>query len=124
MKLCGNPSKTTGLCGLVAPPKDLIIDSYANFQEKQLTLKSENMNIMDIQSVKIDLIHWLSELEDMSVLEQIQSLKEEQENSFQLNTEQGKELESRLERYEKGEMRFSSWDAVKKRIRDQANDAL
>lgn len=82
------------------------------------------MNIMDIQSVKIDLIHWLSELEDMSVLEQIQSLKEEQENSFQLNAEQGEELESRLERYEKGEMRFSSWDAVKKRIRDRANDAL
>lgn len=82
------------------------------------------MNIMDIQSIKIDLIHWLSELEDMSVLEQIQSLKEEQENSFQLNAEQGEELESRLERYEKGEMRFSSWDAVKKRIRDRANDAL
>lgn len=79
---------------------------------------------MDIQSIKIDLIHWLSELEDMSVLEQIQSLKEEQENSFQLNAEQGEELESRLERYEKGEMRFSSWDAVKKRIRDRANDAL
>lgn len=79
---------------------------------------------MDIQSIKIELIHWLSELEDMSVLEQIQSLKEEQENSFQLNAEQGEELESRLERYEKGEMRFSSWDAVKKRIRDRANDAL
>lgn len=79
---------------------------------------------MDIQCIKIDLIHWLSELEDMSVLEQIQSLKEEQENSFQLNAEQGEELESRLERYEKGEMRFSSWDAVKKRIRDRANDAL
>lgn len=79
---------------------------------------------MDIQSIKIDLIHWLSELEDMSVLEQIQSLKEEQENSFQLNAEQGEELESRLERYEKGEMRFSSWEAVKKRIRDRANDAL
>lgn len=75
------------------------------------------MNIMDIQSIKIELIHWLSELEDMSVLEQIQSLKEEQEISFQLNAEQGKELEGRLERYEKGEMRFSSWDAVKKRIR-------
>lgn len=84
----------------------------------------KTISSMDIQSIKIDLIHWLSELEDMSVLEQIQSLKEEQENSFQLNAEQGEELESRLERYEKGEMRFSSWDAVKKRIRDRANDAL
>lgn len=75
------------------------------------------MRSMDIQSVKIDLIHWLSKLEDMSVLEQIQGLKEEQEKSFQLSDEQERELEGRLERHENGEMRFSSWDAVKKRVR-------
>lgn len=73
-----------------------IIDSDANFHEKPLILMHKTISSMDIQSVKIDLIHWLSELEDMSVLEQIQSLKEEQENSFQLNAEQGEELESRL----------------------------
>lgn len=72
---------------------------------------------MNIQSVKIDLIHWLTELQDISVLKQIQGLKEEQENSLQLNAEQKKELESRLERYENGEMSFSSWDTVKKRIK-------
>lgn len=55
-----------------------------------------SMRSMDIQSVKIDLIHWLSELEDMSVLEQIQGLKEEQEKSFQLSDEQERELEGRL----------------------------
>jgi len=92
--------------------------------EKQLTLKCETMASMDVQSVKIDLIRWLTELEDKSVLEQIQGLKEKQESSFELNAEQGKELDSRLEKYENGEMKFSSWDTVKNRIRDRAKDAL
>ena len=33
---------------------------------------------MDVQSVKIDLIHWLTELQDQSVLKQLQGLKEQQ----------------------------------------------
>src|SRR5690606_16970415 len=72
-----------------------IIPSNENYMEKQLTLKCETMMSMDVQSVKIDLIHWLTELEDKSVLEQIQGLKEKQESSFELNAEQGKELDSR-----------------------------
>ena len=79
---------------------------------------------MDIQSIKVDLIHWLTELQDQSVLEQIQGLKEQQESSFELNAEQTKELDSRLEKYENGEMKFSPWDKVRERIKSRAEDAL
>lgn len=79
---------------------------------------------MDVKSVKIELIHWLTELEDKSVLEQIQVLKDKQESSFELNAEQRKELDSRLEKYENGEMKFSTWDTVKNRIRDRTKDTL
>lgn len=79
---------------------------------------------MDIQSVKIDLIHWLTLLEDTYVLEKIQSLKEQQESSFELGEENQIELERRLQKYENGEMQFSSWDEVKSRVRTQSKDGL
>lgn len=79
---------------------------------------------MDIQSVKIDLIHWLTLLEDTYVLEKIQSLKEQQESSFELGEENQIELELRLQKYENGEMQFSSWDEVKSRVRTQSKDGL
>lgn len=79
---------------------------------------------MDVQSVKIDLIHWLTELQDKSVLKKLQGLKEQQESSFELSAEQKQELEGRLEKYENGEMEFSPWDTVKDRVRNRTKDAL
>lgn len=77
---------------------------------------------MDVQSVKIDLIHWLTELQDKTVLKKLQGLKEQQETSFELSEEQKKELDGRLEKYENGEMDFSPWDTVKNRVRNRAKD--
>jgi putative addiction module component (TIGR02574 family) len=93
-------------------------------KENTLTLSCKIMKIMDIQSVKIDLIHWLTELQDTSVLKQLQGLKEQQESSHELSSEQKKEMDSRVEKYENGEMKFSSWDSVKNRIRNRPKDAL
>lgn len=79
---------------------------------------------MDVQSLKIDLIHWLTEFQDKSVLKKLQGLKEQQEKSFELTKEQEDELDSRLKNYESGEMKFTSWDSVKDRIRKRSKDAL
>lgn len=79
---------------------------------------------MDVQSVKIDLIHWLTELQDQSVLKQLQGLKEQQQSSFGLGEAQIEELDSRLEKYENGETKFSPWDKVKERVRNHAKDSL
>lgn len=79
---------------------------------------------MDTQSIKIDLIHWLTELQDTSILKKLQILKESHKEAYQLSTDQEKELDIRLEKYEAGEMKFSSWDKVKDRVRNRAKDAL
>ena len=79
---------------------------------------------MDTKSVKIDLIHWLTELHDTSILKELQILKDRHKETYQLSTDQEKELDIRLEKYEAGEMKFSSWDTVKDRIRSRAKDAL
>ena len=79
---------------------------------------------MDVQSVIIELIHWLTELQDKSVLKTLQALKEQQENAFEPSAEQKKELDGRIEKYENGEMEFSPWDTVKYRVRNRAINAL
>ena len=79
---------------------------------------------MDTKSIKIDLIHWLTELQDTSILKELQILKDRHKETHQLTTDQEKELDIRLEKYEAGEMKFSSWDTVKDRIRNRAKDAL
>lgn len=79
---------------------------------------------MDTQSIKINLIHWLVVLEDMSVLEKIQSAKEKKESFIDLNAEKRKEQDSKLDKHENREMKFSSWDTVKNIIWDRVKDAL
>ncbi|MFC0655155.1 addiction module component [Mongoliitalea lutea] len=76
---------------------------------------------MDIQSVKIDLIHWLTELEDTSILKKLQIIKELEENTLLLSEEQQKELDIRLEKYENGQLEFTFWEIVKTRIKSQIN---
>lgn len=79
---------------------------------------------MDIQSIKIDLIQWLAELQDKDVLEKLRSFKKEQEEIDLLSDDQKTELERRLKAYEKGEISFSSWEEAKGRIRNEAPDGL
>lgn len=76
---------------------------------------------MDIQSLKIDLIHWLTELKDTAVLEKINAIKEETDG---LTESQHAELERRLEKYSKGEMNFKSWEDAKESIRERSKNAL
>lgn len=76
---------------------------------------------MDIQSLKIDLIHWLTELKDTAVLEKIIAIKEEADG---LTASQHAELDRRLEKYDKGEMYFKSWEEAKESIRERSKNAL
>jgi putative addiction module component (TIGR02574 family) len=76
---------------------------------------------MDIQSLKIDLIHWLTELRDETVLEKIQAIKEE--GDYDLSPAQQEELDKRLERYERGDMKFKSWEETKASIRSRSKNA-
>lgn len=78
---------------------------------------------MDIQSLKIDIIHWLTELKDKNVLERIYAIKEGEEGN-ELSSAQQTELENRLNKYDLGEMEFKSWEETKASIRKRSKDAL
>lgn len=79
---------------------------------------------MDIQSAKIELIHWLTELQDKTILKKLQGIKDQEESTFELSPDQKKELDDRLEKYENGEVEFSTWETVKDRIRNRTKDDL
>lgn len=74
---------------------------------------------MTIESLKIDLIHWLSELDDRHTLEELLRIKKKQEKAGLLNEKQKEELDKRLDKYESGEMEFASWDTVKQRVKNR-----
>lgn len=77
---------------------------------------------MDIQSLKIDIIHWLTELKDKNVLEKIYAIKEEER--IELSHAQQDELDKRLEKFGKGDMKFKSWEETKASIRKRSKNAV
>ena len=77
---------------------------------------------MNIQTLKIDIIHWLTELKDKDVLEKVYALKEEA--NIELSPAQQTELDKRLKKYEQGEMKFKSWDEAKASIKRRSKNAL
>lgn len=72
---------------------------------------------MDVAALKLDLLKWLTQLQDEVVLEKINALKEANEEETGLSAEQIEELDRRLEKYQRGEMEFSSWESVKERVK-------
>ncbi len=72
---------------------------------------------MDAAALKLDLLKWLTQLQDEVVLKKINALKEANEEETGLSAEQIEELDRRLEKYQRGEMEFSSWESVKERVK-------
>ena len=87
-----------------------------------LTLKRQTKETMDIQTLKIDIIHWLTGLKDKNVLEKILAIKEEED--IELSLAQQTELDKRLKKYERGEMKFKSWEEARSNIRKRSKDAI
>ncbi|WP_209328777.1 addiction module protein [Lunatimonas salinarum] len=67
---------------------------------------------MDIQSIKVDLIHWLTELQDQTILEQLQAFKHRQEEG--LSDAHKALLDERIASYQKDPDKVMDWDDVMK----------
>ncbi|GAB2624127.1 addiction module protein [Belliella aquatica] len=72
---------------------------------------------MDIQTIKLDLILWLSQLQDASVLQKLQSVKEE--HGFTLSEAQKNLLDERLESYRNNPDDLLDWDDLLKELEDK-----
>jgi hypothetical protein len=68
---------------------------------------------MQEQEIKLDLIQWIAETNDIESIKKIQTIRN---SSIHLTPEQESILDKRMEKYEQGLMKFSSWDEVKERI--------
>ena len=86
------------------------LNEIVNFME------SIEMIRMDIQSIKIDLIHWLTELQDQSILEQIHAFKKQQQGT--LSDAHKNLLDERITSYEKDPDNVLDWDSVMKELEE------
>ena len=77
---------------------------------------------MDTQSLKLDIIQWLTQLKDKTVLEKIRAIKEEE--GLELSVPQQEELDNRLEKYGRGEMKFKTLEETKASVRKRSKNAL
>lgn len=78
---------------------------------------------VDIQSMKIELIQWLTNISDKETLNKILAIKSK-EKPLELTPEQERELDSRLSKYLRGEMKFKSWEETKESIKRRAKHAV
>jgi len=74
------------------------------------------------EEIKLDLIQWLIETTDVEVLRKIQAIRSSYSSG--LSPEQEIILEERMEKYEKGLMKFSSWKDAKSRIVVKGKNAI
>ncbi|HMI66973.1 MAG TPA: hypothetical protein VK517_13095 [Cyclobacteriaceae bacterium] len=77
---------------------------------------------LDTQRLKLDIIHWLTRIKDKNVLEKIRAIKAEE--GFELSPSQHEELDNRLEKYGRGEMKFKTLEEAKASVRKRSKNAL
>lgn len=76
---------------------------------------------MQSKDIKLDLIQWLIETTDKASIKKVADIRNA---SSDLTPEQEAILNDRMEKYEKGLMKFSSWKDAKKRIVKKTKNAL
>ena len=65
---------------------------------------------MNIQTLKLDLIHWLTELQDQATLAQLQALKDQQ--AYEISEAHKKLLDERIASYEQHPDQVLDWNSV------------
>lgn len=79
---------------------------------------------MGATQIREELYHFIEE-GDNKLLKMLYAVaKEYASEDYELSEEQQGELDKRLEKYEAGQMNFSSWDTVKNRVRNNTKNAL
>jgi hypothetical protein len=75
------------------------------------------MKTHDLQTEKLDLISWITQLQDISLIEKLKKLRVKNASTDIIIPQwQQEEVNKRLSLVEKGEMKIRSWDEAKKDI--------
>jgi len=76
----------------------------------------------DVKELKIEIIQWLTSVSDKKILDKVQAIRSKTSRDV-LTPTQELELGRRLDKYLKGEMKFKSWDQVKKNVLKRGRNA-
>ncbi len=72
------------------------------------------MQTIQLQKDKLELIEWITQLEDSTVIEKLMEIMDEEDNyRYKLSNEQILSLEEGAAKYESGEERGYTWQEVK-----------
>lgn len=72
------------------------------------------MQSLQIQKDKLALIEWITQIEDVAILNKLKAIMTEDENSnFSLSKEQQLLLEETAKKYHSGEERAYTWQEIK-----------
>lgn len=78
---------------------------------------------MRATQIREELQHFIEE-GDMKLIKMLYAVaKEYASDEYELSKDQEEELDRRLEKYESGEMQFSSWETVKASVRNSGGHA-
>ena len=79
-------------------------------------MKHINFVNMDIRAEKLDLIQWMAQLSDETIVRKIKALRNETVHSTELSSAHKAILDERIEGHEANPEIGSSWEEVKQRI--------
>jgi putative addiction module component (TIGR02574 family) len=82
-----------------------------------------NECFMETAQLREELHKYIDQADDR-ILRLVKGMFQADSDDYELSEEQQEELDKRLEKYEAGQMNFSSWDTVKNRIRNNTKNAL
>jgi putative addiction module component (TIGR02574 family) len=79
-------------------------------------MKRINFVNMDIRAEKLDLIQWMAQLSDETIVRKIKALRNETAQSTELSSAHKAFLDERIASHEANPESGSSWEEVKQRI--------
>jgi hypothetical protein len=76
----------------------------------------------DVKDLKIEIIQWLTSVSDKKTLAKVEAIRQKSIQD-ELTPAQELELGRRLDKYLRGEMKFKSWDEVKRNVLNHGRNA-
>ena len=90
---------------------------------KALYLQLQN-TVMSTTQIRQELHDFINKADKRLLTLFYAMMQADTEENYQLSEAQKEELDRRLNKYEAGEMKFSSWGTVKERIRHRVKNGL
>ena len=90
-----------------------LIQKKIHFTTKIISFGDKDF-LMNIQATKLELIHWLTELQDQNTIEQLQAIRDQQ--TLNLSKAHQQLLDERIAFHEQNPDQLLDWDQVARKL--------